>query len=500
MVEAAGEALEYDADGNLLSDGSRSFVWDELGRLVSVDVAGGDLSFGYSPTGGRSSRGVGDSASGFVDVGANPAVELDGQGQAVAGLLSGGMDQWFARTHAGGTDAVLTDLLGSPVGLGGADGSVSARWSFDPFGVASVSGDVHGADLGFTGRQLDGAGLTFHRARYYDAGLGRFISEDPIGFAGGSNLYAYGANAPTVFTDPTGRNPMLIGCVAGAAFDGGAAYLGERLSGRKVNWGTVGGAAASGCALGALGGWAFRGGVQAGQAANVVDDVCSFDGATLVVMADGSRKPIDEVRVGEMVQAMDPETGGAREVTPHTWMHQDTLVDLTVEGGAALTTTEDHPFWSVTDQRFEAADELSEGERILSADGQELEVYGLAPGSARQALAYNLTVEGIHTYFVGVGDESALVHNTCKVRGLWNITTEGTAATRRGPFGTLWKSKSDDLWWSRDTAGHGGSAWKVYQETPKGLEWMAGADQYGDFIRGKHKSAVGAFIPWRLIN
>ena len=31
-------------------------------------------------------------------------------------------------------------------------------------------------------------------------------------------------------------------------------------------------------------------------------------------------------------------------------------------------------------------------------------------------------------------------------------------------------------------------------------EWMADADQYGDFIRGKHKSAVGAFIPWRLIN
>ncbi|MBO3089470.1 hypothetical protein, partial [Cellulomonas dongxiuzhuiae] len=46
LVETAGEALEYDADGNLLSDGSRSFVWDELGRLVSVDVAGGDLSFG----------------------------------------------------------------------------------------------------------------------------------------------------------------------------------------------------------------------------------------------------------------------------------------------------------------------------------------------------------------------------------------------------------------------------------------------------------------------
>ncbi|WP_443623220.1 RHS repeat-associated core domain-containing protein [Cellulomonas xiejunii] len=120
------------------------------------------------------------------------------------------------------------------------------------------------------------AGLTFHRARYYDAGLGRFISEDPIGFAGRSNLYAYGANAPTVFTDPTGHNPMLIGCVAGAAFDGGAAYIVERLSGRKVNWGTVGGAAALGCALGALGGWAFKGAAGAARTSGSTDTVTVF--------------------------------------------------------------------------------------------------------------------------------------------------------------------------------------------------------------------------------
>lgn len=56
------------------------------------------------------------------------------------------------------------------------------------------------------------------------------------------------------------------------------------------------------------------------------------------------------------------------------------------------------------------------------------------------------------------------------------------------------------LWWSKDTAGHGGSAWKVYEESSRGLIWRADANQYGDFIVGKHKSDVGTFIPWKDLN
>lgn len=48
--------------------------------------------------------------------------------------------------------------------------------------------------------------------------------------------------------------------------------------------------------------------------------------------------------------------------------------------------------------------------------------------------------------------------------------------------------------WSRDTAGHGGSAWKVYAQRGGKLEWIADADAYGTFISGKHKSAIGMLL------
>ena len=107
-------------------------MWDEEGRLVSVDVAGEHLSFGSSLTGGRSSAGAEALAAAFVDLGANPAVELDGQGQAVAGLLSGGRGPAVRAMHAGGTDAALRDVVGSP--------GWTSRWSDG--GVAGP-GTVH---------------------------------------------------------------------------------------------------------------------------------------------------------------------------------------------------------------------------------------------------------------------------------------------------------------------------------------------------------------------
>jgi len=58
---------------------------------------------------------------------------------------------------------------------------------------------------GYTGREPDlSTGLTYYRARYYDASLGRFISRDPMGMSAGINVYAYVDNNPTNFTDPSG--------------------------------------------------------------------------------------------------------------------------------------------------------------------------------------------------------------------------------------------------------------------------------------------------------
>ncbi|WP_157835386.1 RHS repeat-associated core domain-containing protein, partial [Xanthomonas sp. SHU 166] len=56
----------------------------------------------------------------------------------------------------------------------------------------------------YTGRERDASGLYYYRARYYAPSLGRFLSEDPIGLAGGVNPYAYVRGSPVVLTDPLG--------------------------------------------------------------------------------------------------------------------------------------------------------------------------------------------------------------------------------------------------------------------------------------------------------
>ncbi|MBO4205835.1 polymorphic toxin-type HINT domain-containing protein [Micromonospora echinofusca] len=146
---------------------------------------------------------------------------------------------------------------------------------------------------------------------------------------------------------------------------------------------------------------------------------CSFSGDTGVLMADGTTKPISEVRVGDLVLAVDPETGerGPRKVT-NIWIHQDALKTLDVEGGA-LTTTEDHPFWNVTHRSWDRADELDRGDRLLTPSGVTVEVQGTLTDPAHVGRAYNLTVHGIHTYYVLAGENSVLVHNSngCRTFG-----------------------------------------------------------------------------------
>ena len=61
---------------------------------------------------------------------------------------------------------------------------------------------VHGA------RVRSETGIYNYRARYYDTGVGRFISEDPSGFAGDTNFYAYTANNPVLYIDPSGTGAL----------------------------------------------------------------------------------------------------------------------------------------------------------------------------------------------------------------------------------------------------------------------------------------------------
>jgi RHS repeat-associated protein len=93
---------------------------------------------------------------------------------------------------------------------------VQTTYSYEPFGTTTTSGAGTTSAFGFTGREADGTGLHYYRARYYDARLQRFIGEDPLGFAAGDvNLHAYVANSPVNAIDPTGEFG-LGGCAIGA--------------------------------------------------------------------------------------------------------------------------------------------------------------------------------------------------------------------------------------------------------------------------------------------
>ena len=149
----------------------------------------------------------------FLYDGANATQELSG-GTVLANLVSGGVDEVFTRADSAGTFTQLKDALGSTIALVDAAGNVQTTYSYDPFGNTSSAGATNANGFQYTGRENEGNGLYFYRARYYSPVLHRFISQDPLGFAGsGPNLYAYAGNSPTNFTDPFGLQDIATGPV-----------------------------------------------------------------------------------------------------------------------------------------------------------------------------------------------------------------------------------------------------------------------------------------------
>ena len=129
-----------------------------------------------------------------------------------ANLISGGIDEIFNRADSTGAYTPLQDALGSTIALVDASGNIVTSYSYDPFGNTTVSGAASSNAIQYTGRENEGNGLYFYRARYYSPVLHRFINQDPLGFPGsGPNLYAYTGNSPTNFSDPFGLQTVTTG-------------------------------------------------------------------------------------------------------------------------------------------------------------------------------------------------------------------------------------------------------------------------------------------------
>lgn len=161
----------------------------------------------------------------------------------------------------------------------------------------------------------------------------------------------------------------------------------------------------------------------------------SFEPGTLVLMADGTHKPIEDIQPGDLVLATDPETGRTEPqpvVATITGHGNKTLVEVSLSesgypamttigqtlsgsdqaGGrhTTVTTTENHPFWVVNRASWIKADDLRTSDLLLTVDGNEVSIDTVTSRDSNVAV-YNLTVSRIHTYYVLVDSTPALVHN-----------------------------------------------------------------------------------------
>jgi len=196
-MQIGARSFSYDLNGNMLSDGTNTFSWNARNQVATLN----SVSLQYDGFGRRTKNLQNTS---FLFNGANAVQELSGS-TPTANLISGSIDEIFTRADSTGSFTQLKDALGSTIALVDSASVIQTAYSYDPFGNTTMTGGTNGSVFQYTGRENEGNGLYFYRNRYYSPLLGRFISRDPLGFAGsGPNLYAYANNNPVNLVDPYG--------------------------------------------------------------------------------------------------------------------------------------------------------------------------------------------------------------------------------------------------------------------------------------------------------
>lgn len=206
LISADGATYAYDANGNMTAGlGGAQLTWNARNQLSAI-TGFMNSSFSYDALGRRIAKTVGaGQPTSFQYDGVNRIIETTVTGTAT--ILPGSTDEFFMRSDSAGVAVPLTDALGSTVGLTDASGNLVTNYIYEPYGTTGLTGANSNNSTQYTGRENDGTGLYYYRARYYDPRMARFVSSDPLGFGGGDlNLYRYVGNNPVSFVDPSGMD------------------------------------------------------------------------------------------------------------------------------------------------------------------------------------------------------------------------------------------------------------------------------------------------------
>ena len=242
--------FRYDAGGNLYlsgrihwlldpmgrptQQGPKSFSWDPAGNLAGItdarsniankfDAAGrlterttdaGKWRFGYLPNGDRLWRDNSKGKAWYVYTDEGVAGLKDESGTVWLVVNLPGTDWPVALCGSNGKSYfIVSDHLHSTRRIVDETGQIVAAADFDPFGLGN-NPKATSPFLSFAGMLFDESGLLYARQRYYDPSLGRFISIDPLlgtpGDVASHNAYAYAANNPLRFRDPSGTRVVYV--------------------------------------------------------------------------------------------------------------------------------------------------------------------------------------------------------------------------------------------------------------------------------------------------
>ena len=160
-------------------------------------------SFKYDPFGRRIYKSSSAGTNVYAYDGDNLIEETNSSGGATARYQFGlNIDEPLAVLQGSTTSYYQADGLGSITSLSNSSGANAQTYTYDSFGnMTASSGSLVNRFL-YTGREFDSeTSLYYYRARYYDPQAGRFLNEDPIGFEGGENFYAYVQNDPDDWGD-----------------------------------------------------------------------------------------------------------------------------------------------------------------------------------------------------------------------------------------------------------------------------------------------------------